>query len=79
MKNNSRDWILIAKQVSANPFVKIPCPDCADNYLQIQIVPWPGEEQKVDVHMFCASCDSKNTMTKQVEEVFAIPSDSIDK
>lgn len=61
MNSTATDWIQIARQASANPFVKIPCPDCGGGFLQMLIVPWPNEEAKVDVHLVCerwgAECD----------------------
>jgi Zn finger protein HypA/HybF involved in hydrogenase expression len=66
MTKSTRAWIQIAGQVSVNPFVKIPCPECADQWLQILIVPWEGEEPKVDIHLICPACDSRNTITKEI-------------
>ena len=64
MSSIALDWISIAKQIAANPFVKISCPNCSGGYLQILIVPWENEEPKVDVHMMCEHCGVRNTMTK---------------
>ncbi|MCB9351397.1 MAG: hypothetical protein H6573_28435 [Lewinellaceae bacterium] len=63
--------INIAKQIAANPFVKIPCPNCGAGYLQILIAPWkPNEEPpKVDVHLICEHCGARNTITKEAEVV----------
>lgn len=66
MTRSSSKWIQIAEQVSVNPFVKIPCPDCEGKLLQILIVPWESEEAKVDIHLFCPGCDSRNTITKEI-------------
>lgn len=66
MTKSSTKWIKIAKQVSINPFVKIPCPDCGEKLLHIHIIPWEGDESKVDVHMVCPNCDSRNTITKKI-------------
>lgn len=66
MTKLSKDWINIAQQVVTNPFVKIPCPNCGEAYLQILIVPWKGEEEKVDIHLICESCTIRNTITKEV-------------
>ena len=46
MSTTAADWISIAKQVAANPFVKISCPDCGEGYLQILIVPWKTRNRK---------------------------------
>lgn len=69
MNSTATDWIQIAKQVSSNPFVKIPCPGCGGGFLQILIVPWPNEEAKVDVHLVCERCGARNVMTREAEVV----------
>ena len=72
MSTTAADWISIAKQVAANPFVKISCPDCGEGYLQILIVPWENEEPKVDVHLMCGHCGVRNTITKEAEVVGSV-------
>ena len=69
MSTTAADWIAIAKQVAANPFVKIACPNCSEGYLQILIVPWENNEPKVDVHLICEHCGARNTITKEAEVV----------
>ena len=69
MNSTATNWINIAKQIAANPFVKIPCPNCGGGYLQILIAPWSNEEPKVDVHLTCEHCGARNTITREAEVV----------
>ncbi len=66
--NRSSEWLEIAKAVSENPFTKIKCPNCGQNYLKICIVPWINES-KVDVHLICPSCNARNVITKSIPAV----------
>ena len=54
-------------KVSKNPFVKERCPNC-DSFLKICIVPWPDQSKKVDVHLICDECNSRNVITKNITE-----------
>lgn len=69
MNSTATDWIQIARQASANPFVKIPCPNCSTGYLQALIAPWQNEEAKVDVRLICEHCGARNTITREAEVV----------
>ena len=77
MKLESIKWIEIAKSISVNPFVKIKCPTCGEGFLNIIIVPWEGNESKVDVHLTCGKCNSKNVITKNAEAVLSSDPPSI--
>lgn len=69
MKSHTLDWINIATSISKNPFQKVNCPNCSDSFIEIHIVPWSTEENKVDIHLICQKCGSRNTITKQAVDL----------
>jgi hypothetical protein len=62
-------WVEIAIKVSTTPFIKIRCPNCNQAYLEIRIIPWPGEAPKVDIYLICRACNSQNVITKEVSSI----------
>jgi len=59
-------WIEVASRILKNPFSKEKCPHCNKGTLTICIVPWAGNSNKVDVHLHCDDCGSKNVITKNI-------------
>lgn len=65
MKVESRKWIELAKDVCNSPFKKWRCPKSSDHFITVNIVPWPNEEPKIDIHLICEECEIRNVFTKK--------------
>ena len=62
MKNTQKEWIVIAEKIIKDPSLKIKCPNCGYDYLQVWDEPFQADPSRLERHVCCENCKWMNSI-----------------
>jgi coenzyme F420-reducing hydrogenase gamma subunit len=58
--NKTRKWIEAGKTLAKNSDIKVLCPECEQNELQVQDVRSEFDLETIERKIYCLNCGAKN-------------------
>lgn len=62
MISKTQRWIEAGKLIADNPYVKIKCPECEQNDLEVQDIKNKYNPSEFERIMYCSNCGARNIL-----------------